>query len=174
MTKKEILEKIDAKQAGKEDLLKYYEIKNEEQLEFALEEKLRVITQSGDFLNSAFKFIYETRQKQTYNPIEESYVFYAMLLQGLYGIDSDELKILAATIGAFKTVMLLDKILENKDEVLFFKKMYKQYVERIENIYIKLNDILGSINKILTDFDPKQLEGFSEDLKKAIDNLNIK
>jgi DNA repair ATPase RecN len=89
-------------------------------------------------------------------------------------MDSDELKILAATIGAFKTVMLLDKILENKDEVLFFKKMYKQYVERIENIYIKLNDILASINKILTDFDPKQLEGFSEDLKKAIDNLNIK
>jgi hypothetical protein len=174
MTKKEILEKIDAKQAGKEDLLKYYEIKNEDQLEFALEEKLRVITQSGDFLNSAFKFIYETRQKQIYNPIEESYLFYAMLLQGLYGMDSDELKILAATIGAFKTVMLLDKILENKDEVLFFKKMYKQYVEKIENIYIKLNDILGSINKILIDFDPKQLEGFSEDLKKAIDNLNIK
>jgi hypothetical protein len=174
MTKKEILEKIDAKQAGKEDLLKYYEIKNEDQLEFALEEKLRVITQSGDFLNSAFKFIYETRERQIYNPIEESYVFYAMLLQGLYGIDSEELKILAATIGAFKTVMLLDKILENKNEVLFFKKMYKQYVERIENIYIKLNDILASINKILTDFDPKQLEGFSEDLKKAIDNLNIK
>jgi hypothetical protein len=174
MTKKEILEKIEAKQAGKEDLLKYYQIKSEEQLEFALEEKLRVVTQSGDFLNSAFKFIYETREKQTYNPIEESYVFYAMLLQGLYAIDSDELKILAATIGAFKTVMLLDKILENKDEVLFFKKMYKQYVERIENIYIKLNDILASINKILTDFDPKQLEGFSEDLKKAIDNLNIK
>jgi DNA repair ATPase RecN len=174
MTKQEILEKVDAKQVTKEDLLKYYQIKKDEQLEFALEEKLRIVTQSGDFLNSAFKFIYETRQRENYNPIEESYVFYAMILQGLYGIDSDELKILAATIGAFKTVMLLDKILQNKDEVLFFKNMYKQYVEKIENVYIQLNKILNSLNKILTDFDPKQLEGFSKDLEKAIGNLNIK
>jgi hypothetical protein len=174
MTKEEILNKIDAKQAGKEDLLKYYEIKNEDQLEFALAEKLKEVNQSGDFLNSAFKFIYETRKKEVYNPIEEAYVFHAMILQGLYGIDSDELKILAATIGAFKTVMILDDLLDNKPEVLFFKKMYKQYVEKIESIYIKLNDILTSVNKVLTDFDPKQLEGFSKDLEKAISNLNIK
>ena len=174
MTKQEILNKIDNKQASKEDLLKYYQIKNEEQLEFALEEKLRIITQSGDFLNSAFKFIYETRQKQNYNPIEELYVFYAMILQALYNLDSDELKILAATLGAFKTVMLLDRILENKDEVVFFKKMYKQYVEKIESVYIKLNDILASVNKILNDFDPKQLEKFSGDLQKALNNLEVK
>jgi Na+/glutamate symporter len=173
MNKQEILNKIDNKQATIGDLLNYYEIKNEEQLEFALAEKLKQVNQSGDFLNSAFKFIYETRKKETYNPIEETYVFYAMVLQGLYGIDSDEIKILAATIGAFKTVMLLEIILENKNEVLFFKKMYKQYIEKIENVYLKLNDILASVNKILTDFDPKQLEGFSEDLKKAIGNLNI-
>lgn len=173
MTKEEILKKIDEKVATKQDLFLYYGIKNEESLEFALEEKFKVVTESGDFLSSTFPFIYEARKQEVYNPIQEMYIYYVMVLKGLYNVDSDELKILAGTIGAFKAVMLLSKILDQKEEVIFFKKLLKEYVERVENVYFKLNQILASINKILTDFNPEQLEKFSGDLQKALGNLKL-
>lgn len=173
MIKEEILKKVDEKIATKEDLFLYYGIRNEEAIEFALDEKLKTITQSGDFLSSTFSFIYEARKQEMYNPIQEMYIYYVMLLKGLYDIDSDELKILTGTIGAFKTIILLSKILDQKEEVIFFKKMFTQYVERIENVYFKLNEILTSFNKILTEFNPEQLEKFSGELQKALGNLKL-
>jgi len=173
MTKEEILKKIDEKLATKEDLFLYYGIKNEQSIEFALEEKFKTVNQSGDFLSSTFPFIYEARKQEVYNPIQEKYIFYVMILKGLYDMDSDELKILAGTIGAFKTIMLLSKILDQKEEVIFFNQLLKQYIEKVESVYFKLNQILTSVNKILTDFSPEQLERFSGDLQKALGNLKL-
>jgi hypothetical protein len=174
MTIQEILQKVDNKTAAKKDLFEYYGVKNEEALQFAFEEKFKEPKLNGDYLNSTFEFIYEVRQKEKYNPIEEAYVYYAMILKALYDLDSDELKVIASILGAFKTVMLLEKILINKEEVVFFEKMYKKYLEKTENIYIKLNQILGSVNKLINDFDPKQLEKFSMELQSAINGLDIK
>jgi ERCC4-related helicase len=173
MNKEQAIQKIENKTFLQEDLLAYYQIKTVEALEFALEEKFKQVTQTGDFLNSAFKYVYDSRKVDQYNPIEEKYIFYAMILQGLYNLDSDEIRIIAAGIGAFKTVMLLDKILGQKEEVVFFEHMYKKYIERIENVYLKLNDILGSLNKFLNDFNPEQLEKFSGELQKALGNLKL-
>jgi hypothetical protein len=173
MNREELIQKIENKAFTQQDLLVYYGVKTVEALEFALEEKFKEVTQTGDFLNSGFRYVYESRKANEYNPIEEKYIFYAMVLQGLYNIGSDEIRIIAAGIGAFKTVMLLDKILGQKEEVIFFEKMYQKYVQRIENVYLKLNDILGSLNKVLNDFNPEQLEKFSGELQKALGNLKL-
>ena len=173
MNTEEILQKVENKTFEEKDLLAYYQIKTIDALEFALDEKFKVVTQKGDFLNSAFKYVYNVRKDNEYNPIEEKYFFYAMVLQGLYNIGTEEIRILAAGIGAFKTVMILEKILGQKEEVLFFEKMYRAYVEKTESIYLKLNEILGSFNKILNDYNPEQLEKFSGELQKALSNLKL-
>jgi ERCC4-related helicase len=171
MTKEEILQKAENKTIKEKDLLDYYKIKNIESLEFALEETFKEVTQTGDFLNAAFKYIYNSRLSKDYNPIEEKYFFYAMVVQGFYNFAAEEIRIIASVIGAFQTVMLLERLLENKQEVVFFTKMYKQYVEKIESPYLKLNEILSSVNKVLVDFSPEKLEKFSEDLKVALEKL---
>jgi hypothetical protein len=173
MNTEEILQKVENNTFKEKDLLDYYGIKSIEALEFALDEKFKAVTQKGDFLNSAFKYIYNVRKDADYNPIEEKYFFYAMVLQGLYNIGTEEIRILAAGIGAFKAVIILEKVLGQKEEVLFFEKMYKAYVEKTESIYLKLNDILVSINKVLNDFNPEQLEKFSGELQKALSNLKL-
>jgi hypothetical protein len=94
-----------------------------------------------------------------------------MVVQGFYNFAAEEIRIIASVIGAFQTVMLLERLLENKQEVVFFTKMYKQYVEKIESPYLKLNEILSSVNKVLVDFSPEKLEKFSEDLKVALEKL---
>jgi ERCC4-related helicase len=171
MTKEEILQKTEDKTVTQKDLLDYYKIKNIESLEFALQETFKEITQTGDFLNAAFKYIYNSRLSKDYNPIEEKYFFYAMVAQGFYNFPAEEIRIIASVIGAFQTVILLERLLENKEEVLFFTKMYKQYVEKIESPYLKLNEILDSVNKALADFSPEKLQKFSEDLKGALEKL---
>jgi hypothetical protein len=173
MTKEEILQKAEQKTITQEDLLEYYKIKNLDALEFALEERFKEITQTGDFLNSAFKYIYSAREQEEYNPIQEKYFFYVMVAQGFYAFGAEDFRIIASVIGVFQTVMLMERILDQKSEVQYFGRMYKQYVEKIESIYLKLNQILLSVNKILQDFHPEQLQKFAGELETALKNLDI-
>jgi hypothetical protein len=173
MTKEQVLQKIEEKIFTEKDLMEYYQIKSLDALEFALEEKFKVVTKKGDFLNSAFSYIYTNRIQQDYNPIQERYFFYAMVLQGLYGIDSDEITIIAYIIGAFKTVMLLEKLLEKKEEVIFFQKLYNQYIEKTESVYLKLNELLSIVNNIFKDFKVDDLEKYTLELRKAVDKIAV-
>jgi hypothetical protein len=171
MTLKELTAKIEEKTATKKDLFEFYQIKNEEVLLFALEEKMKDVKQNSDLLNTSFTFIYEARKKKEFNPLEELYFFYAVLVKALYNIDSDEVRAMSSLLGTFKTIMMLDELLENKKEVIFFKKMYKNYVERTESVYVKLNDFMAALTKVIEDFSPEKLEKITKELSEKFAQL---
>jgi hypothetical protein len=164
MTLIDLIKKVDEKTATNNDLFEYYQVKNEDGFIFALEEKTKEAKNQTDLLSTSFAFIYEARSKKDFNPIEELYYFYAVILKGLYGIDSDEVKAIAYTLGTFKTVMFLDKILNNKDEVVFFKKLYHNYLDRKENIYFKIIDMFEHLQTLIADFKPEKIEEITKEL----------
>jgi hypothetical protein len=176
MTLQEALEKVKQNQFTEEDLFTYFKVKNIDGLEAALNQKISKTEINNDYIGSAFKFIYQQRAKKEYNPLEENYLMIAMILKAFYNIESDELKLIAEAIGIFKTVYMLTKLLEEKEEVIYFKQLYKQYIERYEAIGIvmkegfdDLNDFLISKSKELKIDDLKNLQSqFESTVKKVV------
>lgn len=176
MTLQEALEKVKQNEFLEEDLFAYFKVKNMDGLESALAQKFMKPEINNDYIGSAFKFIYQQRSKKDYNPLEENYLMIAMILKAFYNIESDELKLIAEGIGIFKTVYLLTKLLEEKEEVIYFKQLYKQYIERYEAIGIvmkegfdDLNDFLISKTKDMKIEDVKALQSqFEATVKKVV------
>lgn len=149
MTLQEALEKVKENKFLEEDLFAYFKVKNIDGLESALGQRFTKLEINNDYIGSAFKFIYQQRSKQEYNPLEENYLMIAMILKAFYNIESDELKLIAEAIGIFKTVYLLTKLLQEKEEVIYFKELYKQYVERHEAIGIVMKESFNDLNEFL-------------------------
>jgi hypothetical protein len=163
MTLEEALAKIKEGKFLEEDLFEYFGVKNMNGLESALEYKLSKVSVNNDYIGTSFKYIYQQRSKDEYNPLEENYLMLAMILKAFYDIESDELKVLADGIGVFKTIYILNNILKDKPEANYFKELYKQYIDRQEAIGIVMKNSFKEIN----DFLVKKAGSFEmEDLKK--------
>lgn len=176
MTLQQALEKVKQKEFLEEDLFTYFKVKNMDGLESALAQKFTKLEINNDYIGSAFKFIYQQRSKKEYNPLEENYLMIAMILKAFYNIESDELKLIAEAIGIFKTVYLLTKLLEEKEEVIYFKELYKQYIDRYEAIGIVMKESFDDLNQFLVSKtkdmkieDVKALQSqFEETVKKVV------
>jgi hypothetical protein len=149
MTLQEALEKVKQNQFLEEDLFNYFKVKNIDGLEAALGQRFIKAEINNDYVVSSFKFIYQQRAKKEYNPLEENYLMIAMILKAFYNMESEELKLIAEGIGLFKTVYILTKLLEEKEEVIYFKQLYKQYIERYEAIGIVMKESFDDLNEFL-------------------------
>ena len=99
-------------------------------------------------------------------------MFYGIVAEGIYGVPMDEISILNGYFGPFKVLMMLELILADKPEVLFFQKLYKQYIARKEDMtYVLINgvkEIIKFVEKNLKNVDEKALvEMFTEFKNKA-------
>lgn len=172
MTREEALKKIAESKFTKEDLLKYMGVKDIDSLEFALEEKFKLNPNDG-FINSSFEMVFNIRMKEQYNPLEEKYAFYAVIAEAFYGFNTDDLLILVKGIGLFMTIKLLEKLLENKDEVVYYNKMYQNYIIRKENIGLKLDKIINSIDNFIKGLNSIELEKLSQQLAQQIKEVDL-
>ena len=152
MTKEEAMQLIEKKEFTQKELFEFYEVRNIQGLETYLESRFDVIDVNNEYLVNSFKFIFETRESEAFNPLEERYRYYAMLLPGLFGINPDNMQILVAGLGLFKTILILDKLLQEKEEVKYFNNLYKEYVNEMYSIGRTANKYVKLLDKTLVDF----------------------
>lgn len=168
MTKEQIVEKLEKDTIKAEDVYAYYEVRNIDGLEIALEQKLKVVKVNDEYINGSFKFIFEAKEKEEYNPIQEKYYFFSTMLPALYGTSSEEVSILIRGIGLFQTMMLLDKILAGKPEVEYYKHLYNMYQEKQFSLALTIQSGLEGLLKLLEE-RTKNLN--MEDLKELGKNV---
>jgi hypothetical protein len=166
MELKELLEKAKMKTIKKEEVFQYFGVKNIEGLEMALSNRFDKPLEDLSYLDKSFSFLYESREKEDYSPIEEQYMFYALCSQGIYGMNIDEISLINGFFGPIRTVMILDNLLKDKPEVIFYNKLYKQYLERKENaIYL-----VSSGFKKVVDFAEKNLQNLDQAKMESLIN----
>lgn len=136
VTKKvDILKEVVAeKELTEKDLFNKIGVKNFEGFESFLEMSFEKPKLSPSFLEDSFRYIYEARSKETYNPIEERYMLHGAIASAIYGFDLEIISLMSKVFGAFKTVFLLEKYLNNKEEAEYFKQLYKDYVNNKESL----------------------------------------
>jgi hypothetical protein len=175
MELKDLLEKAQARTITKEEVFQYYGVTNLEGLESVLALKFDNPKETLSFLDGSLDFIYTARKKKDYSPIEENYMLYGICAQGIYGVSMDEISILNGYFGAFRVLMILDAILKDKPEILFFKKLYKEYIERKENIVYTLTEgvqqLLDFAIKNLGNLDEGKLNSMINDFQKTAGDL---
>jgi len=152
MTKEEVLKMIEEKTFTIKDMYEFYEVKNQVGLEVYLESRFDKMDINNEYLVNAFRFMFEARSSENFNPLEEKYRYFAMILPGLYGIPSEHVEILVAGMGLFGAIMMLDKLLENKDEVIYFDLMYKEYINEMYSIGRTANKYVKLLDKTLNEF----------------------
>jgi len=168
MTKEEVLQLVQKGELTEKEMLEFYEVKNRQGLETLFEMKFDKLDFNNEFLVNSFKFMFETREGDQFNPLEEKYRHYAMILPGLFGIPSEHVQILVAGLGLFAAMMMLDKLLKEKEEVQYFNGLYEEYkkemysIGRTANKYVKLldstlsgfleNNGKGALEKIIKEF----------------------
>jgi hypothetical protein len=157
------------------ELLEYYQIKTLDGLEPALEIKFDKESYNESFISSSFEFIFETRKSLKYNPLEEKYRFYSMVLPGLFGIYAEEVQMLAIILGLFQTVMLLEKILKEKDSVKYYKELYETYIKTelsIEKtVMVSLRDLEKTITDFLSKNDTEKLKTMLKDIVAKVEEI---
>jgi hypothetical protein len=168
MTKEEVMQLIEKKEFTQKELFEFYEVRNIEGLETYLEGRFDIIDVNNEYLVNSFKFIFETRESEAFNPLEERYRYYAMLLPGLFGINPDNMQILVAGLGLFKTILILDKLLQEKEEVKYFNNLYKEYVNEMYSIGRTANKYVKLLDKTLVDFLNKN---GTESLSKVVEEF---
>lgn len=152
MTKEEVLQIIEKNEFTLAKMLEFYEVKNIDGLEVYFENRFDNVSINNEYLVNSFKFMFETREKEDFNPLEEKYRYYAMLLPGLYSIPSEHVEILVAGMGLFGAIMMLEKLLQGKVEVEYFNKLYKEYINEMYSIGRSTNKLIKLLDKTLSDF----------------------
>jgi hypothetical protein len=166
MTKEQIIEKITKNTVTEQDLFEYYGVKNIQGFEMALEEKIKEPKVNIEYINGAFKFIFEAREQEEYNPLQEKYYFFSSLFPALYGISAEEINIIVRAFGLYKAMMVLETVLENKKEVIYFKHLYKMYEDKRGNVALMLQKSLDNFIKLVDtrtkDMDMEKLKQLGE------------
>jgi hypothetical protein len=175
MEKQELLEKAKAKTITKEEVYEYYGVKNMDGLESVFAQKFDQAKDNLSFLDGSLQYIYTTREKEDYSAIEEMYMFYGIAAEGIYGVSMDEISILNGYFGPFRVLMILQNILKDKPEVLFFEHLYKKYIERKENMTYMILDGVTKIIKFaqanLGNLDEAKLQELISEFKNKADQL---
>lgn len=175
MTIQEAVQLMKEEKFTEKELLEYYDIKSLDGLESVLELKFDKESYNEKFINQSFEFIFETRKSEKYNPLEEKYRFYSMVLPGLFGIYPEEVQMLSIVLGLFQTMMILENILKNKPSVIYFTNLYDQYVKTelsIEKIIMfSLKDLDVKISKFLTENNVQKLSGLVTDIVDRVNKL---
>lgn len=152
MTKEEVLQLIEKNEFTQKELFQFYEVKNLDGLEAYFESVFDKLEVNNEYLINSFKFMFATREGEDFNPLEEKYRYYGMVLPGLYGIPTEHLQILVAGLGLFKAIFMLDKMLQNKEEIKYFNGLYKEYVQEMYSIGRTANKYVKLLDKTLSEF----------------------
>lgn len=167
MTLEELNEKVKKDEITPEDIFEYFQVRNIEGLEMALEEKSKVVNPRMDYINTSFPFIFEAREGE-YNPVQERFFYFTTVLPSFYDIQPEEVNAMARAFGVFNLILMLDRIFKDKEEIKYYNELLKNYYEQKES----LSKIMQQGFKDLAKFLDDKLKDFKlEDLQKLGDKV---
>jgi hypothetical protein len=169
MNREELLEKLKAEgPISKEDLFAYFNVKNVEGLEVVLYDKSKEAKVNMEYINSSFVILYQLRKKEFYNPVEERFYFFSLILPGLYGFLPEEVNLLGRSLGVFEAIMFLDSVFEEKAEIKYYEKMYQNFINNKNDLSIFLERQVDTVYEFLSE---KMKDLKMEDLEKLGKNI---
>lgn len=167
MTLEELNEKVKKDEIAAQDIFEYFQVRNIEGLEMALEEKSKVVNPRMDYITASFPFIFAAR-KGEYNPVQEKFFYFTTVLPSFYDIQPEEVNAMARAFGVFNLILMLDKIFKDRDEIKYYNELLKNYYEHQES----LSRVMQEGFKDLTKFLDEKLKDFKlEDLQKLGDKV---
>jgi hypothetical protein len=177
MDKQELIKRIQKGAADENDLFAYYGVRNIDGFVAAIEDKTKTVKVNIEYLNGSFEFIFKARLKEEgYNPLEEKFYYYSMVLSSLYGFDLEEINIIITSLGLFKTSMLFDKIFKEREEVKYFDYLYKMYLDNQTGLKYVLKEnadkLIKKIFDSLEQFKMEDLEKISNTVLKEIQKIS--
>jgi hypothetical protein len=169
MNREELLEKLKAEgPISKEDLFAYFNVKNIEGLEAALYEKSKDLKVNLEYINSSFVILFELHKREFFNPVEERFYYFSLLLPGLYDFLPEDINLIGRSLGAFEAIMMLDRVFEDRNEIKYYEKLYQKYLTNKNNVALLLDKHLENISKFLVE----KLQNIKmEDLEKLGKNV---
>lgn len=178
MKKEEILRKIEDGEVTVEDLFAYYGVRNLEGLEMALEEKFAKPKVNINYIIEGPAFIYKSRQKDEYNPLEEKMFFFSIIFAAFYEMELDEATIIIRSMGLFEGPMMLDKLLQDKPEIKYFKHLYQMYVEKQTDtayaLSVYADKAVAFLVEKLENLDVKDLEKLAQSVIGEVEKITTK
>jgi hypothetical protein len=178
MTALELKEKIIKKEVKDIDLFHYFQVKNIEGLEMHLFERFKDEKHNNEYLITGFKSIFADLNYETYNPLQEEYMFYFIVTKGIYDFPNEDLNFMIDVLGVFKTLQIMRTILADKDSVKYYKELYKNYLDKTFNISILVNQgiekMLKLVDKIMTDLNSEDSKKLFGEIKENIKNIDLK
>jgi hypothetical protein len=178
MTALELKEKIIKKEVKDIDLFHYFQVKNIEGLEMHLFERFKDEKHNNEYLITGFKSIFADLNYETYNPLQEEYMFYFIVTKGIYDFPNEDLNFMIDVLGVFKTLQIMRAILADKDSVKYYKELYKNYLDKTFNVSILVNQgiekMLKLIDRIMTDLNSEDSKKLFSEIKENVKNIDLK
>lgn len=171
--KQKIYDKYEVKDL--QGLIQYFEMKTS----FPLEDL--EINDANIYHSPAL--ILDKVKENDYNPLEEQVLLISTFLNSFYGISFAEFGEVMSAFGSFKTYYLFKNILEENDFYKEFYKLYKNYIERLNNIGIILikegKELIGKVDDFISGISPESISELLEEVNEKLletgilDELNI-
>lgn len=174
----EIQKKIKDKTATEQDLFQYFGVKNMEGLESFFYERFKQEKHNNDYLISGFKSIFNDLTYETYNPLQEEYMFYFIVTKGIYDFSSDDYNLLVDIFGIFKVIQIMRAALEDKDAVKLYRVLYKNYLDKTFNMNLVINagvdKILAFVDNIFKQLNKEDTKALIADLGNQLKGVDLK
>lgn len=167
MTLEELNDKVQKDEIAAEDIFEYFQVRNIEGLEIALEEKCKVVNPRMDYINASFPFIFAAREGE-YNPVQERFFYFTTVLPSFYDIQPEEVNAIARAFGVFPVILMFDRIFKDKEEIKYYNELLKDYYEHKQSLSRVMQEGFKDLAKFLDD----KLKDFKlEDLKDLGDKV---
>jgi len=177
MTLEELNDKVKKDEIKTEDIFQYFGVRNMEGLEMAIEEKARVVAPRIDYINASFPFIFAAREGQ-YNPVQEKFFYFTTVLPSFYDIQPEEVNAMARAFGVFPTILMLDRIFKDREEIKYYNELLKDYYEYKESLSRVMQegfkDIAKFLDNKLKDFKLEDLQNLGDKVLGEVSNLRNK
>ncbi len=174
----EIEKKIKEKTATEKDLFEYFGVKNMGGLESFFYERFKEEKHNNDYLVTGFKSIFNDLTYETYNPLQEEYMFYFIVTKGIYDFPSEEYNLLVDIFGIFKVIQIMRGALEDKEPVKLYRVLYKNYLEKTFNMNLVINagvdKMLAFVDNIFKQLNKEDTKALIADLGNQLKGIDLK
>lgn len=171
------LEELSKKDnATKEEILNYFEIKSPKEALVYIENKIFQSTEEdidNAVLYQGLERVLETSVNTDHNPISERLALINIFLQGYYNIDMRETSLFIDLLGAYNYLRRVESILQEKEEFIYYEKLYNKLVERRSDIGLTVNEFLGKLEEKVDSLDISEdkIDQLAEEARQNIEKI---
>lgn len=174
------LEELNKKEnVTEQEVFDYFEVEDKEELKSFIMNKCVNADSSndinGDMLYVGLDQIYERFEESEYNTIQERTMFFAVVLNAFGILNISEFMLMVSAVSPFEILVILERELGEKEEIVYYRKLYNEYKANQEKISLIVKNSLERFNILLEeniqDFDPEKLDSLVSQAQKDLEKL---